>query len=104
MLTINIPITLYKFDELSSKSKSRAIEYFRCLLLEDVMDNWRFESEEDRANSYDDILCNDEFIIDYIVDNDYYFFDNGKLAHTTYYTKTGREDFHFMNKAYCIKE
>ena len=80
-----VSINLYKFEELNKEAQEKAIQEHADFLLE--TDREEFERED---------------IIDNIIVNEYYFFEDGELAYTIKYTnnhpQAGREELHFYNK------
>ena len=88
-------VTLYSFDELTDKAKSRAIYEHRTFLL-DIMQPSDFisgcaeydtpeELQKAYDSEYDYYLMNDEPIIESITINEYLFFADGTLANTCHY-------------------
>ena len=102
MKTVNIQISLYSFNELSNESKQLAIlehgNFLNSLPQE-------FEDEDGKMVS-EYIDHSDEEIIDNILANEYYFFENGELAKTCTYVgkhqKAGVTEFTFMGNTYEI--
>lgn len=84
-----VRIKLYLFNELGADAKKKAISEHREFLHE-TGDGWR---------STKDVIENMEI-------NEYYFFEDGELAHCTTYTdnhkKSGTTEFHFHGRDYNI--
>lgn len=102
MKTVNIQIGLYSFNELSNESKQLAILEHGNLLNSLPQE---FEDEDGKMVS-EYIDHSDEEIIDNILANPYYFFENGELAKTCTYVgkhqKAGVTEFTFMGNTYEI--
>ena len=81
-------ISLYSFKELKEQAQQKAIE-----------DHTEFLGAE-----YEGITK--EEIIDNILINEYFFFEDGELAHITHYTgqheKAGKTEFHFHGRTFDI--
>lgn len=84
-----IRIKLYQINELTTAAKNKAIAEHREFMRE----------LDGRYSSTKEVLENIEI-------NEYYFFEDGELAHCTTYTggheKSGTTEFHFHGKNYNI--
>lgn len=84
-----VKINIYTFEELNKDAQEKAIQEHEEFLY--MVDGEEFEREE---------------IIENILVNNYYFFEDGKLAHTTHYTgnhpDAGKEEFHFHGRTVTI--
>ena len=85
---INVNIKLYTIHELNEKAKTKAIEDHRYFLLDmlvpDYIDgiiDWNDpEKMEMYHEEYNYILNNDDYVIENIEINDYYYYFNGEMV------------------------
>ena len=109
-------IYLYEFQELNENAQQIAICEHREFMISterpDYIDgvvNWddpeKMEMYNAQIEYYED---NDEPIIEAIEANNYLFFQDGKLAHTTCYTynheKAGKTELHFKGSTYTVED
>ena len=98
-IKINEEVVIYQFKELCLSAREKAIEEHRQFLLE-VMDKEDFISGEEEHDTEEELQKvyesefeyyeeNDEPIIESIEMNDYYFYENGKIANVTSAYKDG---------------
>lgn len=81
MKTAVLKINLYEFKELSEEAKERAIsEHY------DFLRSESFEAQDENGNVSDDEGPTEEEVQESIEENEYFFYENGKLAHTVKYT------------------
>lgn len=87
-----VTINLFNFDELNQKAKEKAITDHAEFLLE-------VDGEEKERTR--------EEVIENIIINEYWFFEDGELAHVTRYTgkhpEAGKEIFHFHGRIFELK-
>ena len=85
---LNVTIKLYTFEELSKQAKQKVIEDHRYFLLEmlvpDYIDgivDWNDpEKMKMYQEEYDYILYNDDYVIEDIKINDYYYYFDGQIC------------------------
>lgn len=85
---INVNIRLYTIHELNEKAKAKAIMDHRRFLLNilapdygDGVIDWEDpEKMEMYHEEYDYILNNDDYVIEEIAINDYYYYFNGEIC------------------------
>ena len=98
--TIKEEICIYQFKELCLSAREKAIEEHRQFLLE-VMDKEDFISGEEEHDTEEELQKvyesefeyyeeNDEPIIESIEINEYYFYEDGKIANVTSVYKDGK--------------
>ena len=97
--TINEEINIFNFNELCLSSRERAINEHRQFLLyemrlEDfISGDDKFDTEEELQKAYDSEYGyyeeDDEPIIESIEINEYYFYEDGKMANITSRYKDG---------------
>ena len=97
---IQTTIHLYQFHELSEKAQQKAIFEHREFLLSTMHPNDfisgcpEYDTPEQLQKAYNAefeyYAMNDEPITDSITANEYYFFFDGTMAHTTHYTRGPR--------------
>ena len=94
MITIEYPIRLYEFHELSDRGKRNAIEEHRSFLLETmepedfISGDPEYDTPEELEKmyclQYDFYLLEDDPVIESIEINEYLFFSTGELANIHY--------------------
>lgn len=97
MINFNVPVTVYKLEELSDSARQYAIDEHRSFLLDEMQpsDFISGDPEYDTPemlqevfeSEYEAYATDDDIIIESIEANEYMFFDNGKIANVCHYCK-----------------
>jgi len=80
MLVAKIAVSIFKYDELQDEAKVKAIDSSRVWLLDNI--NNDFDSKEEHDLYVEDIVYDDNFIIQEIKENKFWFFNDGTFAET----------------------
>ena len=105
MRKVNVEITLYNFEELDFFSKERALADHRQFMIETLSES-DFDFPGDYDSSIAEIEINNEYVIENIQANEYWYFMDGDIAPTVKYTgkhaKKGITEFMFYGNTYQI--
>ena len=96
MKTATLKICLFQFDELSKTAQKKAIEQHADFMEQEGQE---YENEKgELVTSYE--RPTDDVVVDNIEINEYYFYEDGNLAHTIKNTSTG--ETHYISKKHKV--
>lgn len=110
---INLTIKLYSFSELNAAAKRKAIDDHRQFLLNELWGEYARlsahgdENDEEYDERYAYIEKHDEYIIEEIEANEYFYFANGDLCSCCTYVagpKKGTTEIKIHGETYVIQE
>ena len=98
MKTIKAEINLYEYGELKDGAREKAFYEHK-----DFLDSQKEEYENEEGVLISEYLeHNKEEVEESIKANEYLFFENGEIAHTIHFDKTGTTEFYFNGKTYIL--
>lgn len=110
---IELNIKIYSFSELSDAAKKKAVDEHRHFLLNELwgeyaeLSNHGDENDEEYDEQYAYISSNDEYVIENIEANEYYFYFDGSLCWTCTYMagpKKGQTEIKIHGETYFVPE